>query len=278
MTRKEIDKRFDEIMEFAGCAKYANTPVKRYSSGMKVRLGFAVAAFLEPEILIVDEVLAVGDAEFQKKAIGKMQDISKGEGRTVLFVSHNMESVRNLCGKCILLNNGSILRSGSTEDVIPFYLEMNAAISAVRKFEKSNQKDVQFTGVKTIGNGHYNRKEEIAIQFEVTFTNVKDKRVDVTFSLFDAFGNTVFVASTAYLQKPVDWKVGVNHLQFHIPPNLLHRGIYSIGKMIIVENYSNVLQVIPKAVDFEVFIGKELINLGGRNEGVVLPKMSWTKH
>lgn len=99
MTKAEITRKLDEIVAFAGVEKYIDTPVKRYSSGMTVRLGFAIAAHLEPEILVVDEVLAVGDAEFQKKAIGKMQDVSKGEGRTVLFVSHNMAAVRSLCTK-----------------------------------------------------------------------------------------------------------------------------------------------------------------------------------
>ena len=106
MTRNEIQAKLDEIIDFSGCERYIDTPVKRYSSGMTVRLGFAVAAFLEPEILVVDEVLAVGDAEFQKKAIGKMKDVSKGEGRTVLFVSHNMASIRNLCTTGVLQENG----------------------------------------------------------------------------------------------------------------------------------------------------------------------------
>ncbi|HMQ45495.1 MAG TPA: ABC transporter ATP-binding protein, partial [Mariniflexile sp.] len=106
MTKKEITSKLDEIIDFSGCERYIDTPVKRYSSGMTVRLAFAVAAFLEPEILIIDEVLAVGDAEFQKKAIGKMQDISRGEGRTVLFVSHNMAAVKSLCTRAILLENG----------------------------------------------------------------------------------------------------------------------------------------------------------------------------
>ena len=122
MTRHEIDRKLDEIVDFAGVERYIDTPVKRYSSGMTVRLGFAVAAFLEPEILVVDEVLAVGDAEFQKKAIGKMQDVSKGEGRTVLFVSHNMAAVRSLCSKGILLENGRIVYQGSTDDTINLYL------------------------------------------------------------------------------------------------------------------------------------------------------------
>ena len=108
MTKKEISDKLDEIVSFSGCERYIDTPVKRYSSGMKVRLAFAVAAFLEPDILIVDEVLAVGDAEFQKKAIGKMQDISSKGGRTVLFVSHDMKAVKQLCGEVLVLKNGQI--------------------------------------------------------------------------------------------------------------------------------------------------------------------------
>lgn len=125
MTKKEITSKLDEIIAFSGCERYIDTPVKRYSSGMTVRLAFAVAAFLEPEILVVDEVLAVGDAEFQKKAIGKMQDISKGEGRTVLFVSHNMAAIQKLCTKCILLQNGKFIMQGKTEDVIQYYLDQS---------------------------------------------------------------------------------------------------------------------------------------------------------
>lgn len=121
MTKKEISSKLDEIIEFSGCERYIDTPVKRYSSGMTVRLAFAVAAFLEPEILVVDEVLAVGDAEFQKKAIGKMQDISKGEGRTVLFVSHNMDAVRQLCTKGILLEHGKVKHKGNIDTVLNLY-------------------------------------------------------------------------------------------------------------------------------------------------------------
>ncbi|WP_341220872.1 ABC transporter ATP-binding protein [Polaribacter atrinae] len=125
MTKKEINAKLDEIIEFSGCERYIDTPTKRYSSGMTVRLAFAVAAFLEPDILIVDEVLAVGDAEFQKKAIGKMQDISTGEGRTVLFVSHNMSAVRSLCTRSIVLGNGGVVYEGDTFSAVDFYLGMN---------------------------------------------------------------------------------------------------------------------------------------------------------
>ena len=125
MTKAEVSRKLDEIIDFSGCERYIDTPVKRYSSGMTVRLGFAVAAHLEPEILVVDEVLAVGDAEFQKKAIGKMKDVSAGEGRTVLFVSHNMASLKALCRRGILLNNGLVGFDGSIADTIDLYLSGN---------------------------------------------------------------------------------------------------------------------------------------------------------
>ena len=123
MTKAEITRKLDEIVDFSGCERYIDTPVKRYSSGMKVRLGFSVAAHLEPDILVVDEVLAVGDAEFQKKAIGKMQDVSKGQGRTVLFVSHNMTSVKSLCQKGVVLRDGMTDFIGTADDAINHYLE-----------------------------------------------------------------------------------------------------------------------------------------------------------
>ena len=149
MTKAEIDRKLDEIVDFSGCEKYIDTPVKRYSSGMMVRLGFAVAAFLDPEILVVDEVLAVGDAEFQKKAIGKMQEVSQGEGRTVLFVSHNMASIEKLCTTGIMLENGQIKKTGDVHDVVDCYLRDNEAgiierqgSGAMRFDEYSLNKDI----------------------------------------------------------------------------------------------------------------------------------------
>ena len=138
MTKAEIKSKFDEIVDFAGVAKYVDTPVKRYSSGMMVRLGFAIAAHLEPEILVVDEVLAVGDAEFQKKAIGKMQDVSKGEGRTVLFVSHNMAAVRSLCTRGVLLKNGMVDFIGEIPDTLNHYLNN----------DKDNQEELIINNIK----------------------------------------------------------------------------------------------------------------------------------
>lgn len=139
MTKKEITSKLDEIIDFSGCERYIDTPVKRYSSGMTVRLAFAVAAFLEPEILVVDEVLAVGDAEFQKKAIGKMQAISKGEGRTVLFVSHNMAAVKSLCTKAIVLEHGKVVFEGEVLPAIEKYLSHKNNILNVNIIERKDR-------------------------------------------------------------------------------------------------------------------------------------------
>jgi len=147
MTKKEVKDKIDEIIDFSGCQRYIETPVKRYSSGMRVRLAFAVAAHLEPDILVVDEVLAVGDAEFQKKAIGKMQDISKGDGRTVLFVSHSMAAVKSLCTRAIVLEHGETVFEGEVEKAVDFYLGQNTKLFQSYDFDnhKTDFKDLRFT-------------------------------------------------------------------------------------------------------------------------------------
>ena len=139
MTKKEITSKLDEIIEFSGCERYIDTPTKRYSSGMTVRLAFAVAAFLEPEILVVDEVLAVGDAEFQKKAIGKMQDISREGGRTVLFVSHNMAAVKSLCSRGIVLENGGVVFSSDAENAVNYYLSTSSQMKDTSLLDRTDR-------------------------------------------------------------------------------------------------------------------------------------------
>ena len=163
MSKTEISRKLEEIVDFSGCERYIDTPVKRYSSGMTVRLGFAVAAHLDPEILVVDEVLAVGDAEFQKKAIGKMQDVSRGEGRTVLFVSHNMDSVRKLCKSGIVLENGMVKLMGTAQKCVDAYLQdsfttINSPI-AQRKDRDGNQ------CVKIIDVSFIRKKDEEVLDF-----------------------------------------------------------------------------------------------------------------
>lgn len=179
MRRAEVKRKLDEIIEFAGVARYIDTPVKRYSSGMKVRLGFAVAAHLEPEILIVDEVLAVGDAEFQQKCLGKMQDVSRTEGRTILFVSHNMAAIARLCSRAVLLNNGKLEMDGSIQTVVSRYLEHSIADSEI-EFEQGIVRRIEI------------RQQETDIYLSVVFES--DTRLDkpiIGFVISDQHGNKI---------------------------------------------------------------------------------------
>ncbi|WP_236023868.1 ABC transporter ATP-binding protein [Flavobacterium flabelliforme] len=180
MTKKEIASKLEEIIDFSGCERYIDTPVKRYSSGMTVRLAFAVAAFLEPEILVIDEVLAVGDAEFQKKAIGKMQDISREGGRTVLFVSHNMAAVKSLCTRGIVLENGKVVFEGGIDEAISQYLKDNK-ISNSKSFVDSPLVSVSVEQQEKdiVINAFYNSKYELNIP-------------NLGFVVYNEFGNAVF--------------------------------------------------------------------------------------
>jgi lipopolysaccharide transport system ATP-binding protein len=175
MRKKEIDTKLDAIVDFSGVEGYIDTPVKRYSSGMKMRLGFAVAAFLEPDILIVDEVLAVGDAEFQKKCLGKIKSVSSAEGRTVLFVSHNLGAVKNLTTRCIMLEHGELVSEGAPGKVIEDYLRMttlpeNVMLEGKRANEFWGQ-DIRLNAIRPVFGGglsffHFGEP----LQFEVTFS------------------------------------------------------------------------------------------------------------
>ncbi len=186
MSKAEITRKLDEIVDFSGCERYIDTPVKRYSSGMTVRLGFAVAAFLEPEILVVDEVLAVGDAEFQKKAIGKMQNVSQGEGRTVLFVSHNMTSIRQLCRRGILLKNGRIERDGEISDVVDYYL---GSIKTVEDHNRMGNEMVQVQDFR-VEKESLTLGDDLVIEVDIeAFRNVEN--VDISFDITDELGKLV---------------------------------------------------------------------------------------
>ena len=189
MSRTEIKNKFDEIIDFAGIERYIDTPVKRYSSGMYVRLAFAVAAYLEPEILIVDEVLAVGDAEFQKKALGKMKDVSKSEGRTVLFVSHNMLAIKSLCTTGLLMKNGSIEAAGAIDDVVLKYTAIGAqGIESLITIEKESEGfTIHSVSITDNGiNGHFNIENDLtfsvivsgSVSFESVNINIFFKSAD----------------------------------------------------------------------------------------------------
>lgn len=184
MSKSEIRSKEDKIVSFSGCERYIDTPVKRYSSGMRVRLAFAVAAHLEPDILVIDEVLAVGDAEFQKKAIGKMQDISKGDGRTVLFVSHNMAAVQDLCTRAIVLENGKLVFNGSVEDAINQYLNTKKVSSGF----------VDFTGNDESYKAKFSRFEILNSNEEISssFNSGSPMRFKISVALKSEIRNPIF--------------------------------------------------------------------------------------
>lgn len=229
MTHKEIQSKLDEIVDFSGCERYIDTPVKRYSSGMMVRLGFAVAAHLEPEILVVDEVLAVGDAEFQKKAIGKMQNVSKGDGRTVLFVSHNMASVKKLCKSGILLEQGTIKYIGSINDVVEQYIggDSNSENCYFNNLEEApgndNLRIVSFEVMPKVGK---QLNVESGVIVRMKFMNYKpDITMDVTTELMTADEIVIF-HKTHFIADNKNSKIGIYNYEFELPPFLINAGTF----------------------------------------------------
>ncbi len=285
MTKKEIASKLDDIISFSGCERYIDTPVKRYSSGMTVRLAFAVAAFLEPDILIVDEVLAVGDAEFQKKALGKMQDISRGEGRTVLFVSHNLMAVQTLCSRSLLLKNGQLIYSGTTAAVISKYLSADAeqigALDMSQKLSEINDETITINQIKVPlseqGNLAFDTVEQIELQFDLTvkqacsglrigFDLLEEKSATVLFRGFHDDDAT----ELSYFPE------GKYRFSVQIPDKLLAPGTYKIQPAIGIHNNRWVLY------DSEVVIPIEVININGLNRayadtrpGSIMPRLAW---
>ena len=239
MRRAEITKKLDEIINFSGVERYIDTPVKRYSSGMYVRLAFAVAAHLESEILIVDEVLAVGDAEFQKKCLGKMNDVSKGEGRTVLFVSHNMAAVQNLCFKGILLENGIIKKTGAINDVLAEYL-VSTKIENVKLSENTNRKGngfLKFTDGFFISDNDNNietfKDLKIKLNFELNFpSKIIQSRIDIGINNF--MGDRVaWLSSNVVIS---EFSVFSNSIEFLIKDLPLAPGDYTLNLFSEINN------------------------------------------
>lgn len=275
MTRKETKSKFDEIVSFAGVERYINTPVKRYSSGMYVRLAFGVAAHLEPEILIVDEVLAVGDAEFQKKALGKMKDVSSKEGRTVLFVSHNMSAVRNLCTRAIFLSNGKVKDEGQPDQVINNYLLENASHNLDQFFpdpetapgnSKVRFRSMRIVPVLTAADEAISVKTPINIEFEFYYTGGACA-LNISLHLCTLADDVVFNAIS-----PVkDTENGLHKGVLQIPGDFLNDGGYYVN-VLVVQNSSYVLFHYNKAVTFMVEDKREFTNWHKKWVGIVRPQ------
>jgi len=253
MTKKEIASKLDEIVAFSGCERYIDTPVKRYSSGMKVRLAFAVAAHLEPDILVVDEVLAVGDAEFQKKAIGKMQDISKGDGRTVLFVSHNMNSVAKLCTKAMVIDTGQIVYAGAVDE-------------AIKKYEEGNLDDTHNSILKTRGNKVFSDIKRVEFADQSLKDGIKmgdDLALNIILEIKDKTDNVeigyrLYQKNVPTLTNITNWEIGglnfdkgIYTVKLNVEKTNLFPGVYTLE--IFVRQINNPVDlIIDNAKTFKV--------------------------
>ena len=278
MRRHEITAKLDEIVDFAGIDKYIDTPTKRFSSGMTVRLGFAIAAFLEPEILIVDEVLAVGDAEFQKKAIGKMQDVSKGEGRTVLFVSHNMASVKSLCNRGIILQNGQMILDNDIDNAVSHYLTDGNDIANQRDFKDQIKTElfqlhkikVSNSDIKT--DDFVNENKEINISTEITIFSPNPENYHVTYHMYNEQGEAMFSFSSS---KFTTLKNGDNLLLTQIPERFLQPGQYYLH-FFLIENKKRAIYIEKDILSFNVVNGERPIGVYmGKEPGYIRPDFNW---
>jgi len=284
MTKPEIKSKFDEIVTFSGVERYIDTPVKRYSSGMYVRLAFAVAAHLEPEILVVDEVLAVGDAEFQKKCLGKMKDVA-GEGRTVLFVSHNMGAVSNLCSRTILLKEGNIIANGITDEVINEYTSIYNLDSVYEKTKgENNLVFVQKVYTNVSGNGisdnliYYSKPFNVVIEYQVdepirnwyVAINIRTLNDVKAFTTADFDENPELLGS----RKPGKFKTMVK-----IPARWLNPKKYKVVVFLVDSLTKEKFEVI-EAISFEILDDgspTKKYGMGDRNKlsGILQPYLKW---
>lgn len=284
MTKHEINRKFDEIVDFAGVERYIDTPVKRYSSGMYVRLAFGVAAHLESEILIVDEVLAVGDAEFQNKCLGKMSQVSKGEGRTVLFVSHNMGAVKNLCQSAILMEQGTLKASGGTSEIIEQYLEGDSDVERFLHWENEHRPgdhSVRLSRIRVLdGKGSIDsllssdQPVTVEIEYEV-LQETKDLRVVCSLLSYEA--TEIFVTSDFNYQSSSRIReTGKYVSQFTIPANTLNMGRYFVSVDIEIPMQKAI--VLKQMVSFtiaELFQNDLGPILGNKPIGLIHPIYPW---
>ncbi len=273
MNKKEIKKKFDEIIDFSGIEQFIDTPVKRYSSGMYVRLAFAVAAHLEPDILIVDEVLAVGDAEFQKKSMGKMKDVSKEKGRTILFVSHNMQAINSLCKKALWLQNGSIIANSDAQTVVNGYLSAYQQKLWKQEWhldEAPGNNYIRILSVEMVPHliSSYDLidvRTPITVRFR--FYNFSERINLVTnLQLFTLSDECIFEVST----KPADYEKGIIEGECTIPGNFLNDGSYYFS-IVFVKDSSQPLFTFEECLHFDVKDYRENLSWYGKWKGYVRP-------
>lgn len=253
MRKTEITNKLIEIIEFAGVQRYIDTPVKRYSSGMYVRLAFAIAAHLDTDILIIDEVLAVGDSEFQNKCLGKMNDISKKEGKTVLFVSHNINSISNLTNKCILLENGKISFSGKTEDAITKYYSSSKEIVNTYNSQYNNER-LKILKVE-IFTTYTSFTQACEGTFKIRFTIQNSESIDnagISFQIYNNIDSPIVHISLFNSEQPFLSELGIHTYECEIPKLRLFMGDYKINVYVAENSGQNLLEVLEGICPFNV--------------------------
>ena len=279
MSKQEIKSRFDEIVDFSGVERYIDTPVKRYSSGMYVRLAFGVAAHLEPEILIVDEVLAVGDAEFQKKALGKMQDVSAKDGRTVLFVSHNLTAIQTLCSFAILLDKGRLEKMGEINDVVNSYLSKSFINSIDRSWSADaapGDENVKLTGARMIPQlkapaDLITINTALLFQFEFVLY-AEEMELSIGIEIHTVNGIHVFTSGPS---KATKLNKGSYIATCRLPAPLLNHGVYTTAIQIVRDNIKMIHRE-PDLLMFEVNDTVRTSGYTGKWPGVLRPSLEWT--
>lgn len=279
MKKKDIQQKFNEIVEFSGVERFLDTPVKRYSSGMYVRLAFAVAAHLEPDILIVDEVLAVGDAEFQRKCIGKMKEVSSQRGRTILFVSHSMQAIANLCTSAILLKNGEVTASGSPSQVINQYFSSLRDVVLRHEWAHSNDspgnmhitmKSVELEPQLPNDTTQIDIRTPLTVRFRF-YNHNENIALSTGLHLFTAAGECIFDVSTDSTVQ----KSGFVEGECQIPGNFLNDGSYYFS-IIFVKDTSQELYYFENCLQFEVEDHRENIAWYGKWQGYVRPRFPFS--
>jgi lipopolysaccharide transport system ATP-binding protein len=275
MQKSEINKHFDAIVDFAGINRFLDTPVKRYSSGMYVRLGFAIAAHLEPEILVVDEVLAVGDADFQKKSIGKMKDVSNS-GRTLLFVSHNLTAVQGLCNKGAYLKNGEMKKFGPIDEVINEYVKDVSKFQLKQNWLKIDDapgndfvriKNISLIPTNDLKQDNFDTRTAFNISFEY-WNLMEEAELNVSIFLYSMTGECVFnLGDEAQI-----YKKGIVKSECKIPDNFLNDGSYYISVMIVKDRLAPVF-FFEDALAFDILDYREGTEWYGKWPGAVRPKM-----
>ncbi len=287
MTKAEVKAKLDEIVDFAGVERYIDTPVKRYSSGMRVRLGFAVAAHLDPEILIIDEVLAVGDAAFQKKAVGKMKEVSGKGGRTVLFVSHNMTSINSLCTRCILLEDGQLTMDGETSEVVNRYLARGKTLEHLYEFGEEGVVEDGALVLKSIGvkpkDGDFDSVLTMEDPLEVLISFEKKEmgtdRIDMTLQFMNNKGDVIFPTGSGLVFDDQAYKnllPGTHLFSCEIPAPFFNEGDFGIN-LLLVKNRRKVLRKWDTVLSFQINPDKKGFGVWmGKSKGFLKPDFHWS--